>query len=179
MSPGISDIDLVVTGNWTDEEQTKVAYAMRRLSALSPLYDAQLGGNANTISSLIEMYETDYFFQFRLNLGRTRWQRLYGEDLFALLPPLAAEKAAGGYYSEIRLWWEQFVDSAFGFGVTSRDELFRNSIAYKTVVGILKMDLALRGVEVKASRREVIAEVIAGTADPAEKAMRRKTLSGS
>ncbi|HEY0758561.1 MAG TPA: hypothetical protein VGD59_04810 [Acidisarcina sp.] len=161
--PGISDIDMIVNGDWTDEEQMKVAYAMRRLSALSPLYDAQLGGNAHTLSSLVTMYETDYFFQFRLNLGRSRWKRLYGEDLFALLPPLSEEKIAGGYYSEIRLWWEQFVDSAFGSGVTASDALFRNSISYKTVVGIQKMDLALRGKAVSASRKEVIAQVLEET----------------
>ncbi|HEY0796052.1 MAG TPA: nucleotidyltransferase domain-containing protein [Acidisarcina sp.] len=169
MVPGISDIDLVVVGKWNDEQQMRVSYAMRRLSALSPLYDAQLGGNAHTISSLITMYETDYFFQFRLNLGRTRWKRIYGEDLFTLLPPLAPEKVAGGYYSEVRLWWEQFVDSAFGFGVTSRDEIFRNSIAYKTVVGIQKMDLALQGSEITGARKEVIQAVINQTSDAEEK----------
>lgn len=174
MRPGISDIDLVVNGEWNDEQQTQVAYAMRRLSALSPLYDAQLGGNAHTISSLITMYETDYFFQFRLNLGRTRWKRIYGEDLFALLPPLAEEKIAGGYYSEVRLWWEQFVDSAFGFGVTSSDEIFRNSIAYKTVVGIQKMDLALRGRLVRGSREEVIQDVIDHTPSAEEKSFLKR-----
>lgn len=144
MIPGISDIDLAVHGNWTDDEQMRVASAMRRLSAMSPLFDPQLGSSTHTLGSLVDLYSTDYFFQHRFDVGRTQWKRVYGEDLFALLPPASQEKAAGGYYSEVRIWWAQFVYSAFGSGVTATDSLFRTSIAYKAVAAIQQMALAVR-----------------------------------
>ncbi len=140
ISPGISDIDLTVNGTFSDGEQQQIAQTLRGLSKLSPLYDTLLGQCVQTLDDLRSLYETDYFFQYRFDQGRMRWKLAFGEDIFPLLPPIAAERKGGGYYTEVRTWWSYFQKSAFGFGPTATDAIFRNSIAYKTYTAIAAME---------------------------------------
>lgn len=174
--PGISDIDLTINGEFSDEEQMKLVNALRGLSRLSPLYDTLLGQCVQTIPALRSLYETDYFFQYRFDQGRDRWKLLHGDDVFALLPPVPAERLAGGFYTEARTWWCYFVKSAFGDGPMADDAIFRRTIAYKSHAGILNVASALHTNIANDSREDLLANALA-TATGAEKAFLERLVS--
>lgn len=156
IKPGISDIDLTVIGEFSSEEQSRVSETLRRLSRLSPLYDTVLSRCVQTLSDLRSLYETDYFFQYRFDQGRSRWKLLYGEAVFDHLPHVPEERRAGGYYTEMRTWWCYFLKSAFGSTVLAHDDIFRKSVAYKAYSGVLTIRLALETGEVEVSRKKAI-----------------------
>ncbi len=84
--PGVSDIDLVVIGDWDEEEHSGVVTALRRLSHLSPLYDGLLWQSAHSLTTFHSLYETDFFYQCRFDQGRSEWKLLHGDDVVAGLP---------------------------------------------------------------------------------------------
>jgi hypothetical protein len=155
---GVSDVDLVVLGEWSDPEQANVMAGLRRLSALSPLYDASLWQHAHTIAGLHSLYATDLYYQCRFDQGRTQWKLLFGEDVIARLAPPPTERLAGGYYMDIRNWWDTFKHSAFGTGPTARDSIFRHSVAFKAVGEIVNKSAGLRGNPLQDSRKKAIAD---------------------
>lgn len=138
---GVSDIDLVVIGDWSDEEHLRVLAAVRRLNRLSPLYDTTL--QVHQLSVLQNLFETDYSVQFRFDQGRRTWKLLRGRDVLTALPPVPEERSAGGNYMEIRNWWYYFGSSAFGGGPLAVDPVFRSSICFKTVSEILRLGFGL------------------------------------
>jgi hypothetical protein len=141
---GVSDIDMVMVGEWPEEEQIRLMRALGILSAISPLYDAGLWQQVHCVDTLRNLWETDYFFQSRFDEGRTQWKLAYGSNIVAGLPPVPLERVGGGYYMEARNWWLHFVASMFGSGPTAQDYIFRNSIAYKAVTEVAGIEAALR-----------------------------------
>jgi predicted nucleotidyltransferase len=141
---GVSDIDIVIVGEWPEDEQIRLMRKLGLLSALSPLYDSGLWQQVHTRESLHNLWATDYFFQSRFDEGRRQWKLEYGSDLVATLGQVPTERKAGGYYMEARSWWLHFIASTFGSGPTAQDAIFRNSIAYKTVVEVLNIARAVR-----------------------------------
>ena len=67
---GVSDVDLVVLGDWTEEQHGLAMTALRRLSNLSPLYDAMLWQHAHSLANFRNLYETDLYWQCRFDQGR-------------------------------------------------------------------------------------------------------------
>jgi len=144
ISYGVSDVDMVIVGEWPEDEQIRLMRRLGVLTKLSPLYDSGLWQQVHHRESLHNLWETDYFFQSRFDEGRRQWKLEYGSDLAATLPPVPDDRRAGGYYMETRSWWLHFIGSAFGSGPTAQDEVFRNSIAYKAVTEILEVEHALK-----------------------------------
>ncbi|HEY1759325.1 MAG TPA: hypothetical protein VGG72_28395 [Bryobacteraceae bacterium] len=141
---GVSDIDMVMVGEWPEDEQIRLMRKLGLLSALSPLYDSGLWQQVHTRESLHNLWETDYFFQSRFDEGRRQWKLEYGSDLVAALGQVPRERKAGGYYMEVRSWWLHFIASTFGSGPTAKDAIFRNSIAYKAVTEVLNIARAMQ-----------------------------------
>ncbi|MBV9404514.1 MAG: hypothetical protein JO211_04160, partial [Acidobacteriaceae bacterium] len=112
------------------------------------------------------LYETDFYYQFRFDQGRTQWKLVYGEDVIATLPPVPKDRVTGGYYMDIRNWWDTFTRSALGDGPTSRDLIFRNSIAYKAAAEILNKWSALETGVTEHSRTKGIERALARASDP-------------
>ncbi|MBV8895676.1 MAG: hypothetical protein JO051_04125 [Acidobacteriaceae bacterium] len=153
---GVSDVDLVVLGEWSDAEHAEVMKQLRKLSRSSPLYDACLWQHAHTFTALGGLYATDFYYQFRFDQGRSQWKLLYGEDFLATLPPVPAVRIVPGYYMDMRNWWDTFTKSVFGDGVTATDLVFRNSIAYKAVGEIVNKSLAFDRGSIQHDRSEGI-----------------------
>jgi hypothetical protein len=144
ISYGVSDIDMVIVGEWPEDEQIRVMRRLGALTAFSPLYDSGLWQQVHNLNNLRNLWETDYFFQSRFDEGRRDWKLESGADLVATLPPVPTDRVGGGYYMEARSWWLHFIASAFGSGPTAQDRIFRNSIAYKAVTEILEIGRALQ-----------------------------------
>ena len=153
---GVSDVDLVVLGDWNEEQHALAMTALRRLSNLSPLYDAMLWQHAHSLANFRNLYETDLYWQFRFDQGRTHWKLLYGDDVAGALPRPPAERLAGGYYMDVRNWWDNCRATLVGSGVVARDPIFRNSIAYKAVGELLNASAMLSGDATQTSRKAVI-----------------------
>jgi hypothetical protein len=156
IQPGVSDIDLSIYGDWTEEQLAPVRAAVQRLSRWSPLFDRNLAQSTQTLNEAQTLYATDYYFRHRLDEGRTEWKLLYGHDLFALLPPRDVGRAAGGYYMDLRLWWSNFIKTAFAFGPMADDEVFRISIPYKVAAHLLNAQNVLAGGPPQSSRRDIM-----------------------
>jgi uncharacterized membrane protein len=157
---GVSDVDLVVLGDWTEEQHGLAMTALRRLSNLSPLYDAMLWQHAHSLSNFRNLYETDLYWQFRFDQGRTHWKLLYGDDVAGALTRPPAERLAGGYYMDVRNWWDNCRATLVGSGVVARDRIFRNSIAYKAVGELLGAAALVNGEKLPSSRRAAIREAL-------------------
>lgn len=141
---GVSDIDILVVGDWPEEEHIRLMKSMGVLGAVSPLYDPTLWQQVFQSEQLRHLSETDYFFQSRFDEGRTKWKLVYGEDVTTSLKPIPPERLGGVYYMEIRVWWLHFITSIFGSGPTARDTIFRNSISYKVVAEMSRISQALQ-----------------------------------
>ena len=178
IQPGISDIDLTVNGVWTEEEQARLTDALKRLSGQSPLYDSLLSQSSQSLDSLQSLYATDFYFQFLFDRGRTRWKRLYGDDIFAMLPAVPADRIGGGYYMELRTWWCFFLKSAFGFGPTATNELFRNSITYKAAASLLMCKAYFDGQPPASSRLDIMQRA-ADRAEGADKDLLQRLIAGN
>lgn len=177
VTPGISDIDLTVNGTWTEQEQTLLIARLKRLGESSPLYDTLLSQCTQSLETLKSLYATDFYFQYLFDRGRTRWRRLYGEDVFAMLPPVPETRVGGGYYMELRTWWCYFIKSAFGNGPTATDELFRISIPYKAVAGILMTKAYFDGDRPAMSRRLMMQRALERSAGLEHSLLERLTAS--
>jgi predicted nucleotidyltransferase len=153
---GVSDVDMVVIGDWPEEEQIRLMRRLGTLAALSPLYDSGLWQQVHNRASFRNLWETDYFFQSRFDEGLREWKLEYGTDIAASLPAVPEERKGGGYYMEVRSWWLHFIASAFGAGPTARDPIFRNSIAYKAVTEILEMGHVLNAGSPSRLRRDAL-----------------------
>jgi hypothetical protein len=162
---GVSDVDLVVLGDWTEEQHGMAMTALRRLSDLSPLYDAMLWQHAHSLANFRNLYETDLYWQSRFDQGRTHWKLLYGDDIVAALPHPPAERLAGGYYMDVRNWWDNCRATLVGSGVVARDRIFRNSIAYKAVGELLGAAALVNGKKPPASRRAAIRRALVDAND--------------
>ncbi|MGD0941886.1 MAG: hypothetical protein ABR905_19490, partial [Terracidiphilus sp.] len=152
LQPGVSDIDLSIYGDWTEEQLAAVRAYLQRLKRWSPLFDP----SAFALKEVQALYATDYSFRHRLDEGRAEWKLLYGEDLFALLPPQDLARAAGGYYMDLRLWWSNFIKTAFAFGQMAENEVFRISIPYKVAAHLLNVQKVLAGGPPESSRRDIM-----------------------
>jgi hypothetical protein len=75
------------------------------------------------------------------------------------------------------LWWGCFATSAFGGGPTTRDAVFRNSIAFKTVAEVAGITGVLDGRREECSPRELI-ESAAGEGRALKAALRIGGISG-
>jgi hypothetical protein len=151
---GVSDIDMVIFGDWPEPERVELIVAARRLMALSPLYDSTLWQQVHTVTELRTLWESDYHFQSRFDQGRTQWKLAYGSDCVQSLPEIPRNRVAGAHYMDTRLWWMYFIASTFGKGPLSEDAIFRNSICYKAVTELLNIDAALQSGKVEYSRRQ-------------------------
>lgn len=141
---GVSDIDMVVIGDWPEPEQIRLMRSLGTLTAISPLFDSGLWQQVYTLDNFRDLWHTDYFFQSRFDEGRRQWKLVHGEDIIATLPPVPETRLGGGLYMETRSWWLHLIASVFGRGPTAQDPIFRNSIAYKAVTEIATIDRTLR-----------------------------------
>ncbi len=171
---GVSDIDVVMVGDWPEEEQIRLMRRLGILAAISPLYDSGMWQQVHNENSLRDLWETDYFFQSRFDEGRRQWKLEHGEDLVAALPSVPKDRLGGGYYMEVRSWWLHLIASVFGSGPTAKDAIFRNSIAYKSVVGILEIARAIpRGASLEHSRKTSLRKSIEDSSGPLRQFLER------
>jgi hypothetical protein len=139
---GISDIDFTLIGEWDEGERQQLLEWYARLARWVPLYDPTLGVySPNEFRSL---YRTSYHFQFRCAEGAGIWKLLTGADYVRQLESLPREQLFGGLHTEMKAWWCRFSCRVYRPGQGIKDRVFLNSLCYKAVAEILRVDLALQ-----------------------------------
>jgi hypothetical protein len=155
MLPLVSDLDFTVVAEGMDEEDKKSLHcSYERLNSITTILD-----------QFLEFYDKETFYKrylsmhkgYRLAEAKATWKLLYGKDYLAELPELSLDKIYGGLYSEIRLWWTLFCWRLLQARKNHNEAVIRNSVCYKSVSEILKMNLALSSGILTFSRSEALA----------------------
>lgn len=138
--PFISDLDFTVIEQGMQKDDKKSLHSTyQSLKQFTTVLDRNLG-----------VYDEETFYKnyektrklFRLVEGKATWKLLFGKDYIADLPQLPLEEIYGSLYNEIKYWWRIFIRRLVQGGKDHDDVVIRNSVCYKTVSEILKMELA-------------------------------------
>ena len=161
--PGISDIDLVIFGDWTEVTQFKLLKALAITVLVMPLFDRESLGAIQTWDDFLRINQTDLLLAYHYASAKRNWKLVWGEDLICQLPDLAVERRAGASYLEVRRWWSTFMVMATGQGITARDSVFRNSISFKAVADVLRAELMAEGKVPPRRRVDLLLEGLTGS----------------
>ena len=144
MLPGVSDIDFGVIVERMDEEEKKsLRRAYEKVASCTFLPDSKYLDvfDAETLHKSHDISRKRKHFLLFLE-GKATWKLLYGKDYLVSLPTIPIQKLYGGLHQEIKTWWRTFCQRIFGGDKNHAEVPIRNSVCYKTVSEILKMNLA-------------------------------------
>jgi len=151
---GISDIDFTLIGEWDDQERQRLMEWYARLARWIPLYDPNL--SAYTPEELRGLYRISYYCQFRFAEGNGAWKLLTGADYVRQLEPLPREQLFGGLHTEMKAWWCRFSCRVYRPGQGMEDWVFLNSLCYKAVAEVLRLDMAFQNRRPLLARRQAL-----------------------
>jgi hypothetical protein len=152
--PLVSDLDFAVIQKRMNEEDKKsLRRSYERLARATTVLDQSL-----------EVYDEEAFYKhyeskrrrYRIIEGKETWKLLYGKDYLSDLPALPLEELYGGIYNEITIWWTLFIWRLLQVRKNLNEEVIQNSVCYKAVSEILKMDLAFNHSILTFSRSEAL-----------------------
>jgi len=164
---GVSDIDIAMYGNWTDQRQFRLMKIFGVLTLALPLFDRRSLASISSVKDLKELCRTDMFMALNHAVGARQWKLLYGEHVLAELPEIAAERFSACVYMDVRRWWSTLARTAFGQDITARDPIFQNTICFKSVAGMLEAEKMLDGDFPESPRKELLQQEMQRTPDPA------------
>jgi hypothetical protein len=164
---GISDIDIVVLGDWTEKSQMRLVALLAVLFFFLPLFDRESLGAIHTWQDFLHLNNTNLYLAYQYAFSRHGWKLLFGEDLVQALPPLSEDRRTGAGFLEVRRWWAAFIKMAAGQSLTARDPIFRNSLCFKAVADVLRAEQVMHGVEPAPNRRAVLETGLRDAADGA------------
>ena len=154
ITPGISDIDLVIVTTNDSQEKRSIEGAFRALGILTARLIDYYPNLVKTRATLEHRWRTAPAWQYRYHEGRTTWRLLFGADVLSSLPPLTERQRVSSCYAEMNRWWLLFADQLLKTGKYHHDPIMRNVICYKAVSEILNTDWAMRTGEYRRSRQE-------------------------
>ncbi|MGE5446159.1 MAG: hypothetical protein ACM3SR_16450 [Ignavibacteriales bacterium] len=152
--PLLSDLDFAVIEERMNEEDKKsLRRSYERLARATTVLDQSL-----------EVYDEEVIYKhyeskrrrYRIIEGKETWKLLYGKDYLSDLPALPLEELYGGIYNEITVWWTLFMWRLLQVQKNLSEEVIQNSVCYKAVSEILKMDLAFNHGVLTFSRSEAL-----------------------
>ena len=159
--PLVSDIDFALIVDPMSEGSLRDLHARYgRLARTTTLLDRSL--EVYDQESLRRLYEKNAYFRFRFVEGKKTWKLLYGEDYLAELPQPPIESLYGGFVTEIKVWWMAFAWRFYHDRKYRAESLTRNSLCFKTVTEVLKMELALRQGFLTFDRAEALDRALPG-----------------
>jgi hypothetical protein len=164
--PGISDIDLVILGDWPEKKQFQLMKCLGLVVMIMPLFDKDSLGGIQTWEDLLRFNNTDLLLAYSYASAKRQWRLLWGENMMQNLPDLELHRRAGAAYTDVRRWWGLYVRMAFSGHVTARDAVFRNSISFKAVADVLRAQMFANGAVPSSRRTDILRQQMpAGDAD--------------
>ena len=157
ITPGVSDIDLVLVTEGNREERAAIARAWGAIGRLT----GGLVGYYPTLlmprATLEHHWRTAPAWQHRFEEGRATWRLLAGSDVLGALPPLSAAQLRTAAYLEMTRWWLVFADQLLATRAYNADVVMRNVTCSKAVAELLNARHALRTGERRYSRKAGLA----------------------
>ena len=154
--PGLSDLDfLVIVDSLDDSDKERLLRRYSRFSTLAVLPDDIL--EIREEQSLVALLD-DPIKKYRIVEGKATWKLLFGKDYIADIPELPITDLVSGFYTEVAVWWAIFSWQLLQSKHNQEEPVVCNSICYKAVAEILKVDLALNLCTLTFSREEALAQ---------------------
>ncbi len=152
ITPGISDIDLLVVTKNNSEEKQSIQKAYHALGATTGHLIDYYPRLVVTRKTFECPWRTSPLWQYRYHEGKTTWKLLYGTDVLSSLPGLTETQRKSSCYAEMNQWWLRFAYLLFKAEGYHQDVIMRNVICYKAVSELLNAHRALRTGEYEYSR---------------------------
>lgn len=141
MLPGVSDIDLeIIVDPMGKEDKNKLRRTYESFARAAILLDPSLGVYD---AQMLYKKSQNTRSRYRIMEAKATWKLLYGKDYLADLLELPLAALYGGLYNEIKVWWTIFSWQLLQSRKYHDEPVTRNSLCYKAIGEILKMDLAL------------------------------------
>lgn len=176
ITPGISDIDLVVV----TVDDREIAAIRRPFRAL----DAATLGTIDYNQAFLHSLETMQYrwrnvpvWQAMYFAGKTTWKLLHGTDVLADLPPLTEMQRRGSCHAEMNHWWLLFARQVLASTAAQSDVVMSGSVAYKAASEVANAYHALRTGEHRFTRAAGLDRLDAGLARRLRAAIDRRFLS--
>jgi predicted nucleotidyltransferase len=152
ITPGISDIDIGLIVESDAAEIARFSCAYQRLVRWTGFMDEAL--EVYDEETLYRLFRSDYQYQYRFTEGKAAWKLLYGTDYLQRLPALTDEQSVGGCVNEINLWWAIFAEQTLQEPADPSDTIGSNSICYKVLCEMMKLNYAIKTGSLIFSRSE-------------------------
>lgn len=152
ITPGISDIDLLVVTSNNGQERRSIEKAHHALAATTGHLIDHNPKLVVTRKTFEHLWRTNPPWQYRYHEGKTTWKLLYGTDVLSSLPGLTETQRKTSCYAEMSHWWLRFAHLLFKAGGYHQDVIMRNVICYKAISELLNAHRALRTGEYEYSR---------------------------
>jgi hypothetical protein len=159
---GLSDIDLMVMveGELTGKMAARVRHQYDLLRRVIPMLPepGELGLYNREYFQLL--YRHSAFYRGRFDEGRRTWRRLWGEDVFADLPP-RRDDARDTAWQELRPAWnclalELTADPSAHADGSARPSSARRYVAYKAIAEAARACLVAQGEDAALSRDDAV-----------------------
>lgn len=144
ITPGISDIDLMVVTTNDNAEKRAIQKACQVLGTITCRLIDYYPNLVTTRETLEHRWHTAPAWQYRYHEGRSTWKVLHGTDILSCLPPLTETQRRTSCYAEMNRWWLLFAHSLFGSDTYLQDAIMRNVTCYKAVTELLNAHWVLR-----------------------------------
>ncbi len=154
ITPGISDIDLVVITTNDANVRRSIQKTCRMLGVLTGNLIDYYPNLVLTMEIMEHRWHTSPVWQYRYQEGKSTWALLYGRDVLGSLPELTGQQLQASCYAEMNQWWARFADFLLKPGRYAEDVLMRNMICYKVVSELVNVQWAMRTGEYRYSRAE-------------------------
>ena len=140
-TPWVSDLDFaVLVSRMSPAEEQAMATEYRKWAAKVVIADESL--DIFDEAELPRLSKRPAH-QYRLLEGKQTWRRLHGEDSLARLPLPPLSGVRGGLCHELKVWWTIFSWQLLQGRPGWDDPVQQNSVCYKVVAEVLKIDRAL------------------------------------
>lgn len=154
ITPGISDIDLIVVIANGSKEKHSIQRAFQFLGLITAGVIDYYPNFARSKEAVEHCWRTTPCWQYRFHEGKRTWKVLYGTDLLASLPPLTETQRIGSCYAEMNHWWLAFAQQLLKTTDHHQDTVMRNVICYKAICELLNLDCAMRTGTYRRNRSE-------------------------
>lgn len=157
--PLVSDIDFaVIVESMSAAEKTDLFDEYENLVRWTTLLDKSL--EVYDEADFFEVFNSNEYARFRFTEGKKTWKLVYGRDYVRELPDLSPGEMAGGFFTEIKVWWALFAWRFFQARKYNDETVTRNNVCYKTVSEVLRMDVALHHDDLPLSRAGALEKAI-------------------
>jgi hypothetical protein len=154
ITPGVSDIDLVVIAGPSEDKRQQAENLFQRLQTVTGGLIPYLPSFVMTEHELPLRWKNTAVRRYQLIEGRSVWRLLHGREVRGILPPMTELDRIGACFAGMSYWWVQFALFLLENEEFRRDPILRRSIVIKAVSEVASTFRAMQTGEFCYSRTE-------------------------